>query len=154
MHKGRLRGLSDYVVSMMIDSMVVLDIFILAAKAAANHHKEYRNEEDCQYRCGHHPAHYTVPTAFCAPEPAPVLITSGITPRINANEVIRIGRKRIRTASSVASIRPLPSLSIKSLANSTISIAFFADKPMVVSRPTRSKRHWSGHGRWQPATHR
>ena len=44
---------------MMIDSMAVLDIFILAAKAAANHHKEYRNEEDCQYRCGHHPAHYT-----------------------------------------------------------------------------------------------
>ena len=43
---------------MMIDSMAVLDIFILAAKAAANHHKEYRNEEDCQYRCGHHPAHY------------------------------------------------------------------------------------------------
>ncbi|SQD06307.1 Uncharacterised protein [Escherichia coli] len=41
---------------MMIDSMAVLDIFILAAKAAANHNKEYRNEEDCQYRCGHHPA--------------------------------------------------------------------------------------------------
>ncbi len=31
----------------------------LSFKAAANHHKEYRNEEDCQYRCGHHPAHYT-----------------------------------------------------------------------------------------------
>ena len=35
-----------------------------------------------------------VPTAFCAPLPAPLLMTRGITPRMNAREVIRIGFKR------------------------------------------------------------
>src|SRR5262245_32776353 len=36
--------------------------------------------------------------------PAPVANTSGITPRMKANEVMRMGRKRARAASSAASM--------------------------------------------------
>ena len=77
-----------------------------------------------------------VPTAFWLPEPAPVAIASGSTPRPNASEVIRMGRRRMRTACRVASMSPLPSSSINALANSTIRIAFFDESPMVARRPT------------------
>ena len=40
-----------------------------------------------------------VPVEWRAPAPAPVEIASGSTPRMNASEVIRIGRKRSRAAS-------------------------------------------------------
>ena len=49
-----------------------------------------------------------VPIAFWLPEPAPVLVASGSTPRPKASEVIRIGRKRIFAADKVASNRPSP----------------------------------------------
>jgi hypothetical protein len=35
-----------------------------------------------------------VPTACCAPEPAPLDSASGSTPDMNASEVMRIGRRR------------------------------------------------------------
>src|SRR5690606_38683844 len=35
-----------------------------------------------------------VPTAFCAPEPAPLAMASGSTPNMKASEVIRMGRRR------------------------------------------------------------
>jgi hypothetical protein len=54
---------------------------------------------------------------------------------MKAIEVIRIGRKRRRQASSVASIRSLP-CSCSSRANSMIRIAFFAERPMMAIRPT------------------
>lgn len=127
-------------VSVMFHRMIVLHIFILRLKRRRTTTKNTGTKKMARTVAVTIPPITPVPTAFCAPEPAPELITSGITPRINAVDVIRIGRRRIRTASSVASIRPLPSFSIRSLANSTISIAFFADKPMVVSRPTGSKR--------------
>lgn len=76
-----------------------------------------------------------VPTACWLPEPAPLLVAIGSTPKINASEVIRIGRRRMRDASSVADIRSCP-LWFSSLANSTIRMAFFADSPMMVNRPT------------------
>ena len=38
--------------------MTVLNIFILPAEAAANHHEEHRYEEDSQYGRRDHPAHY------------------------------------------------------------------------------------------------
>ena len=60
---------------------------------------------------------------------------SGSTPRAKASEVIKMGRRRRRTACRVASMRPAPS-SCSCLANSTIRIAFLADKPTVVSSPT------------------
>src|SRR5690606_771981 len=43
------------------------------------------------------------PTAFWLAAPAPVAIASGTTPRMKAKDVMRIGRKRSRAASTVAS---------------------------------------------------
>src|SRR6185436_17492430 len=75
-----------------------------------------------------------VPAEWRAPAPAPLEKTSGITPRINASEVIRIGRKRSRAASTAAAEADNPS-SRFSTANSTIRIAFFAARPSSVTRP-------------------
>ena len=41
--------------------------------------------------------------------PAPPLMASGVTPRMNASEVITIGRKRNRAPSTAASASPMPS---------------------------------------------
>ena len=50
-----------------------------------------------------------VPVECRAPAPAPVEIASGSTPRMNASEVIRIGRKRSRAASIAAADGDSPS---------------------------------------------
>ncbi|MNI37669.1 hypothetical protein D3C73_917710 [compost metagenome] len=71
--------------------------------------------------------------------PAPVEIAIGMTPMMNANDVIRIGRKRRRAASMVASRRVLPAARC-STANSTIRIAFFAARPITVIRPILKNR--------------
>ncbi|KAG1319295.1 hypothetical protein G6F63_014808 [Rhizopus arrhizus] len=76
-----------------------------------------------------------VPMAWRELAPAPVEIAIGITPMMNANDVIRTGRKRRRAASMVASRRFLPAARC-STANSTIRIAFLAASPMMVIRPT------------------
>ena len=60
-----------------------------------------------------------------AAAPAPVAITSGNVPKINASEVIRIGRKRVRPPSSAARSILSPA-AWKSLAKATINMAFFA----------------------------
>ena len=75
------------------------------------------------------------PTEMLPLAPTPCANISGNMPKIIVSEVIKIGRKRIRDASMVASMRS-PPLSCNSLANSTIRMAFFADRPMVASRPT------------------
>ncbi|MNC59873.1 hypothetical protein D3C75_1097110 [compost metagenome] len=69
-----------------------------------------------------------------ASAPAPLARISGITPRMKANEVMMIGRKRNRAAASAASTGPLP-FSISVRANSTIRMAFFAARPMSITRP-------------------
>src|SRR5690606_14131750 len=74
------------------------------------------------------------PTAFWLAAPAPLAITRGTTPRMKANEVIRIGRKRSRAASMADSARPAP-LAYRSLANATIRMAFFAARPITVTIP-------------------
>ena len=51
-----------------------------------------------------------VPMIWRATEPAPEAVHSGTQPRINANDVIRIGRSRSRAPSSAASTRSLPFL--------------------------------------------
>ena len=60
--------------------------------------------------------------------------TSGITPAINAIEVIRIGRNLNRAASSTASKGFKPSSSL-ARANSTIKMAFFAASPTRTTKP-------------------
>ena len=76
-----------------------------------------------------------VPTEFRAPAPAPVAYASGSTPRMNANDVMRIGRSLMRAASTAASTmeRPCPR---SCSANSTIRIEFFAASPINMTRPT------------------
>ncbi|MNF05975.1 hypothetical protein D3C80_2058300 [compost metagenome] len=76
-----------------------------------------------------------VPMAMRLFAPAPVATASGSTPAIKASEVIRIGRKRVRAAESAAAVRVLPCFNAAS-ANSTIRMAFFDDRPMVVSSAT------------------
>src|SRR5207244_1513434 len=49
-----------------------------------------------------------VPMAFWLPEPAPLLSASGSTPRPKAIEVMRIGRRRWRTACRAASTSVAP----------------------------------------------
>ena len=71
------------------------------------------------------------PIVRLATAPAPVANTSGITPRINAIDVISMGRKRRLTASRVDLMSSSP-WSTRSLANSTIRMAFLAARPMRV----------------------
>jgi hypothetical protein len=59
-------------------------------------------------------------------------------PAMNATEVITIGRRRSRQASSAASTIPLPWNS-SSRANSTIRIAFLQAKPISTTNPTWTK---------------
>ena len=65
-----------------------------------------------------------VPMDCLAAAPAPVAVARGMTPRINAMEVITIGLRRSLAASKAASRTDLPSC-ISCEANSTIKIAFF-----------------------------
>ena len=67
--------------------------------------------------------------------PAPEAMASGTQPRMKANEVIRIGRRRRRAPSSVASISDSLPFSASILANSTIRMAFFAASPISMTRP-------------------
>jgi len=69
-----------------------------------------------------------------ATAPEPLANHNGIIPKINAKEVMRIGRRRKRAPSSVASSRGLP-FSYSSFANSTIKMAFFAASPMSMINP-------------------
>ena len=56
------------------------------------------------------PAITTVPRAFCAPAPAPLLSARGMTPRIKHRDVMMMGRSRSREASMAAATRLLPAL--------------------------------------------
>src|SRR5580658_6614838 len=76
----------------------------------------------------------TVPNMRRAIAPEPVAMANGTVPRMKANEVIRIGRRRVRAATKAASITGLPfSTSIR--ANSTIRMAFLAARPMSITSP-------------------
>ena len=80
------------------------------------------------------PPKTAIPIVFLDSAPAPVANTSGNTPKMKDMDVIMIGRKRRRTASMVDCNSGSPR-STRNLANSTIRMAFFADKPINVMRP-------------------
>ncbi len=61
-------------------------------------------------------------------------MTKGTTPKMKANDVIRIGRNRKRTASSVASRSERPCCCC-CLANSTIRMAFLLASPTNTTKP-------------------
>ena len=75
-----------------------------------------------------------VPTDHRPSWPAPEANTSGITPRMNASDVIRIGLSRMRAASIAASVIDWPR-SRNCSANSTMRIAFLAASPISMTRP-------------------
>src|SRR5262249_42832581 len=81
------------------------------------------------------PPHTAVPSDQRECAPAPLATTNGTTPRMKANEVIKIGRKRNCAAATAASTIVSPSRSCCSLANSTIRMAFLAARPMSITRP-------------------
>ena len=96
--------------------------------------EEHRRQEDAEQRHAQHAAehgHAQRPPHLRAGALATI---SGTTPRMKANEVIRIGRRRSFTASSVASRRGRPA-SRFSLANSTIRIAFLLARPTSTTKP-------------------
>jgi hypothetical protein len=66
----------------------------------AHHHVEDGHEEHRQQRAVIMPPITPVPMARWLAEPAPVASASGNTPRMKAIEVITMGRKRMRAASS------------------------------------------------------
>ena len=76
-----------------------------------------------------------VPMARWLAPPAPVDVARGTTPSVKASEVMMIGRNR-RCAAASADSSALRPCACRSFANSMIRIAFFADKPMMVIRPT------------------
>ena len=80
------------------------------------------------------PENTVMPIDLRALAPAPVASTSGATPRMKANEVIRIGRKRARAASTADS-RSTCLASCSSRATSTIRMAFLADSAISRIRP-------------------
>ena len=80
------------------------------------------------------PENTAMPMAWRISLPAPLAVTSGITPMMKAKEVIRMGRKRNRQASIAASIGASP-CSTRSLANSTIRMAFLQAKPTSTMKP-------------------
>ena len=84
------------------------------------------------------PLNTAIPNDRRISEPAPDATTSGITPMMKANEVIRIGRSRNRHASSVASRRGSPSMCF-CLAYSTIKMAFLHASPTSTTRPICTK---------------
>src|SRR5690625_2993294 len=69
---------------------------------------------------------------------APLANTRGVTPAINATEVIMIGRRRKRLASRAAWVMLRPCCS-RSRANSTIRMAFLHANPINTTSPTCTK---------------
>ena len=84
------------------------------------------------------PAKTAVPSVRRISAPAPWAITNGNTPRMNAKDVITIGRSRTRAASTAASKIEAPS-SCRSRANSTIKMAFLHARPTSTTNPTCTK---------------
>ena len=75
-----------------------------------------------------------VPIEWREAEPAPEAIASGMAPAVKASEVITIGRRRALAPCTADSTIERP-LARSSTANSTIRIAFLADRPISVTRP-------------------
>ena len=77
----------------------------------------------------------TVPRMRRDAAPDPSAIQSGTQPRMNANDVIRIGRSRSLRALERRRHQVLALLRSRALANSTIRIAFFAARPISMTTP-------------------
>ena len=96
------------------------------------------------------PKNTAVPRAWRISAPAPTANTRGATPRMKANEVIRIGRRRVRAASIAASQRFMPFSSSFWRANSTIRMAFLAARPISTMKPICTRMLFSMPRRLMP----
>ncbi len=67
--------------------------------------------------------------------PAPVAVTKGTTPRMNAKDVMTIGRNLMRAALIAASRIDSPSTRRRWRATSTMRIAFFALRAISSTSP-------------------
>jgi hypothetical protein len=76
-----------------------------------------------------------VPIARRLLAPAPLAIASGTQPKPNASEVMTMARKRAPAAASAASRADIPAWTC-AIATSQMRIAFFAESPTSVTRPT------------------
>src|SRR5215467_9586566 len=105
------------------------------------------------------PENTVMPIDLRALAPAPVAATNGATPRMKANDVIKIGRKRERAAATADSSRGCPSRTRNSRAISTIRIAFFGrqgdeqdkanlDVEIVVNMQEHQHQHGAEQGEW------
>ena len=81
------------------------------------------------------PPKTTVPRARWLADPAPKATRRGTTPRMKANEVMTMGRNRLRVASIAASSMDMPPW-WRSRANSTISMAFLLARAIMRMSPT------------------
>ena len=80
------------------------------------------------------PPKTAVPNETRLAAPAPVAMTSGMTPRIKLNAVIRMARKRSVDAAVAASKAVLPSW-LSWFANSTMRIALLDASPINSTSP-------------------
>ena len=76
-----------------------------------------------------------VPSTCRETAPDPCAIHSGTQPRMNANAVIRIGRKPDARAGQRRFFDAFFRFRIRALANSTIRMAFFAARPISITSP-------------------
>ncbi len=79
-----------------------------------------------------------VPMACWLLAPAPWVTVRGRTPSRKASEVMTMGLRRMEAAVIAAALKLLPCLT-RDLANSTIRMAFLAERPMTASMPTWKK---------------
>ena len=87
------------------------------------------------------PLNTVMPIDLRALAPAPVATTSGATPRMKANDVIRIGRRRSRAASTAASRIALPSIS--RLSRAMVKPSVFAVFPLMTSPSSCDRRFFN-----------
>ncbi len=90
----------------MFCRMTVLNIFAFTAKAAAYHHEEDRYEESSQYGLPLPSRQYASTYRILRAGTRAELITSGITPSMNANGSSRDPGTNASDGLSVASTRP------------------------------------------------
>ncbi len=81
------------------------------------------------------PPNTVVPIDCRLAAPAPVANISGTTPRMKAKAVIRIGRRRSRRRFHRRVDDRQALLARGALANSTIRMAFFAARPISMTKP-------------------
>ena len=102
---------------------------------AVDDHEEHRNEENAHGSGKERSAHNTGTNGVLAVCASAGAYGEGHDAKQKAMEVMTMGLRRMVAASTAASTRLLP-LSYKVFANSTMRMAFLADRPITAKMPT------------------